>query len=123
MASMRVQRVSELIRETLGDLMRKIKDPRIGFVTITEVDVSPDLEIARIFVSILGTQEERENTMQGLESASGYLRKELGHLIRLRKTPKLVFEFDPGIERGAKILKIIEEVTAKNSDISENDEE
>ncbi|MFP4496810.1 MAG: 30S ribosome-binding factor RbfA [Vulcanimicrobiota bacterium] len=112
MPSFRMKRVSELIKETLGDILIKTKDPRIGFFTITNVDVTSDLSLAKIYVSAFEDEEKRKETLEGLNSASGFLRKELGKQIRLKKTPKLVFYFDPGIERGSKIIEIINKVVS-----------
>ena len=110
MSKMRMLRVQELIKETLGDILLKIKDPRIGFVTITDVRVAPDLDSAHVYVSILGSREEQDNSIKGLESASGFIRHELGNKIRLRKIPRIIFEFDPGIERGIKMISLIDRV-------------
>jgi ribosome-binding factor A len=122
MATMRIQRIAELIKETLGDLMTKIKDPRIGFFTITRVEVSPDLDSAKVFISVLGNEEERDKTVQGLQSASGYLRHEMGKSIRLKKIPRLVFYFDPGIEKGVEMIRILEEVAANQKSYDEGEE-
>ena len=126
MSKLRLQRVAELIREVLGDIMKKIKDPRIGFMTITDVQVSPDLSNARVFVSMLSEGEDREKAMAGLESAKGFIRHELGKEINLRKTPRISFHFDEGIERGMKILNILNQMkpdTDKNEDSEIEDNE
>ncbi|MCD4785548.1 MAG: 30S ribosome-binding factor RbfA [Candidatus Eremiobacteraeota bacterium] len=108
MSIKRMQRVSELIRETIGDILVKINDPRIGFVTITEVKVTPDLEIAKVYVTTMSEGEKREEVLKGLESAAGYIRKILGKEIRLKKTPRVVFCMDSGLEKGKKVRRILE---------------
>ncbi len=122
MSKLRLQRVSELIREVLGDIMKKVKDPRVGFFTITDVQVSPDLSSARVYVSLLSEGEDREKAMKGLESASGFMRHELGKEIKLRKTPRLSFIFDEGIERGMKILNILNQIKPGKSGNDESEE-
>lgn len=123
MSKLRLQRVSELIREVLADIMKKIKDPRIGFMTITDVQVTPDLSNARIFVSMLSEGEDREKAMKGLESASGFIRHELGKEIKLRKTPRISFHFDEGMERGMKILNILNQIKPDNDENKDTDNE
>lgn len=109
MSQLRIQRVAELIKETLGDIALRAKDPRIGFFTITNVKVSPDFDVARVFVSIYGDESAHKDTLDGLQSASGFFRKELSNKIRLRRIPKIIFQFDPGIEKGVEIIKIIDQ--------------
>lgn len=106
----RVARVSELIkREVSQMLFSGIKDDRVGMgmVSVTAVDVSNDLQHAKIYVSIYGTDEARAETMAGLKSATGYVRSQLGHRVRLRRTPEVVFIEDHGIERGSQVLSLI----------------
>lgn len=106
----RVARVAELIRREVSQLLFSgIKDDRVGtgMVSVTDVDVSGDLQHAKIFVSIYGTDEARTSTMAGLKSATGYVRSELGKRIRLRRTPEIVFLEDRSIERGTKVLSLI----------------
>lgn len=119
---MRINRVSELIREALGDILNKIKDPRIGFITVTSVEVTPDLDIARVFVSVLGEEEQVNDTLKGLESAAGFVRRELGKEIRLRKTPRIVFTFDPGIERGSRILELLNSIKKEDHEEDQEDQ-
>jgi len=113
--NMRMERVSELVKETLGDILLKIKDPRIGFITITGVKVAPDLSVAFVFYSTIEGEDRRKEIKKGLASASGYMRRELGRQIRLKKIPRLEFRFDPSIERGVKVIKMIEEVMERES--------
>ena len=112
--SRRVSRVAELIkREVSQMLLHGIKDDRVGtgLVSVTDVDVSGDLQHAKIFVSIYGTEEAKEETMAGLKSATGYVRSELGQRIRLRRTPEVVFIEDLSIERGTKVLSLLNQLT------------
>lgn len=104
-------RVSELIRGHLMDLLeRKINDPRLEMVTITDVVVTPDVVRANVHYSILGGAEAQAEAQAGLESAAGWLRRELGRRLRLRHTPELVFHYDPSLERGEHIASILDEL-------------
>lgn len=107
MLRQRVARVREEIKRELTDILRKMKDPRIGFVTVTDVEVSNDLRYVKAFVSVLGDEEAKRQSMKGLESATGFVRTEIGRRIRLRHTPEITFKFDPSIERGARINELI----------------
>ncbi len=107
----RIRRVEEVCKEELSKIIHEsIKDPRIGFVTITEVKVSSDLRHARVYVSIMGTEEERRETYAGLESAKGYLRTCLGKKIRLRNLPELEFVSDEVTSRALKLEGIMKEL-------------
>lgn len=111
--SRRVARVAELIkREVSQMLIYGIKDDRVGtgMVSVTDVDVSGDLQHAKIFVSIYGSDEARAETMAGLKSATGYVRSELGHRVRLRRTPEVTFLEDRSIERGTRVLSLINQL-------------
>ncbi len=102
----RAERVSDQMKEEIADiLMRKIKDPRIGFVTVTDVEVADDLRNAKVFVSIYGGDKAR--TLQGLESASAFIRSELGKRMRMKFMPELLFRFDNTVERGAHIMELL----------------
>jgi ribosome-binding factor A len=108
MEGKRSEKVADLIQKEISQmLVKSVKDPRIGFVTITRVTVSEDCRFAKIYYSIAGTQEERESSMKGLESAKGYVRKELGRRIRLRYTPDIMFQFDPSIEYAIHMEELI----------------
>ncbi|NEP82327.1 MAG: 30S ribosome-binding factor RbfA [Okeania sp. SIO3B3] len=112
----RISRVASLIkREVSQMLLYGIKDDRvgIGMVSITDVDVSGDLQHAKIFVSIYGSEEVRFQTMEGLKSATGYVRSELGHRIRLRRTPEVIFVEDRSIERGTQIISLLNQLSEK----------
>ncbi|MGJ5633051.1 30S ribosome-binding factor RbfA [Nostoc edaphicum] len=109
----RVSRVAELIkREVSQMLLNGIKDDRVGtgMVSVTDVDVSGDLQHAKIYVSIYGTDEAKEETMAGLKSATGYVRSELGARVRLRRTPEVIFLEDRSIERGNKVLALLNQL-------------
>lgn len=102
--SLRSNRVAEQMKKELGDIItRKLKDPRVGFVTVTDVAVTGDLQQAVVYISALGTDQEREDTLKGLQKAAGFIRTEIGHRIRLRRTPEITFEFDSSVEYGNKI--------------------
>jgi ribosome-binding factor A len=106
----RVARVAELIKREVSQLLFSgIKDERVGLgmVSVTDVDVSGDLQHAKIFVSIYGDESTRAETMAGLKSATGYVRRELGQRVRLRRTPEIVFLEDQSIERGTRVLSLI----------------
>lgn len=111
MGVLRASRVAEEIRKEVSSLIRsELKDPRIGFVTITSVEVSNDLSHARIFFSTLGSEEEKAKTLQALNKAQGFIKNELGRKLRLRVTPDLSFRFDESIEHGAKIMQLLHQV-------------
>lgn len=110
----RVSRVaSQIKREVSQILIDGIKDDRVGsgLVSITDVDVSGDLQHAKIFVSIYGTEEARRETMEGLKSATGYIRSYLGQRVRLRRTPEVIFLEDRSLERGDKMLTLLNEIS------------
>ncbi len=105
------RRVSELIHIHLSNLLeRKVKDPRLDMVTITDVEVSPDASSAKVYFSAFGGDQTRDEAQKGLESAAGWLRHELGQQIRLRRTPELIFRYDHSLERGERISSILDEL-------------
>lgn len=107
----RADRVGERVRAELADiLLRKTKDPRVGFVTITEVEMSVDLKHAKVFVSVLGDELQKKETLRGLKSARSFLRGELGHRLGMRSTPELMFVLDESIERGARMLDLLRKI-------------
>jgi ribosome-binding factor A len=109
----RSERIGELILVEIADLIaREIKDPRIGFVTFTRVEMSDDLRHAKIFVSSFGAEKEKARTLQGLSSATGYMRRHLGRALHLRYTPELSFLLDDSLEHGAKIAQILRQLHA-----------
>jgi ribosome-binding factor A len=112
--SRRISRVASLIQQEISDmLLHGIKDDRVGagMVSVTDVDVSGDLQHAKIYVSIYGSDEARAETMAGLKSATGYVRRELGQRIRLRRTPEVVFIEDRAIERGDRMLTLLNQLS------------
>jgi ribosome-binding factor A len=112
--SRRVSRVAALIQQEVSLMvLHDIKDDRVGagMVSVTDVDVSGDLQHAKIYVSIYGTEEARAETMAGLKSATGYVRRELGRRVRLRRTPEVVFIEDRGIERGDRMLALLNQLS------------
>jgi ribosome-binding factor A len=106
----RMRRVNHAVQEVLGDAIPELKDPRIGLVTITGVETAPDLRHARVFVSVLGGEKKRERSLAGLEAAHGVLQARLSRELRLKRTPQLAFEYDPTIERGVEMSKLIDEL-------------
>jgi ribosome-binding factor A len=108
----RARRVGEQIQQILAQLIqREVKDPRIGMVTITAVKVSKDFEHARVYVSVLGA-EKISSTLDGLNHAAGFLRTELSHQLKLRSTPKLIFEYDSSLEEGNRLSSLIDQALA-----------
>ena len=106
----RVQRVREAIKQEASDVIRKMKDPRVAFVTVTDAEVSRDLRHVKIFVSVLGDDDKKRAAMEGLERATGYIRSEIGQRIRLRHTPEIIFRWDESLEIGARISQILREL-------------
>jgi ribosome-binding factor A len=111
MEGKRSEKVAELIQKEISQMLLKtVKDPRIGFVTITRVAVSEDCRSAKVYFSVAGTLAEREKSTEGLNSAKGYVRKELGRRIRLKHTPEIMFQFDPSIEYAIHIGEVIHQL-------------
>lgn len=102
--------MNEAIRQVLSDALPTLKDPRIGFVTVTGVETSRDLEHATVWVSVMGTERERERTLERLEAAHGVLQSRVARELRLRRTPVLAFAYDPAVERGVRLTKMIDEL-------------
>ena len=110
MTSDRIRRVNEAMREVLsGAITSELKDPRVGFVTVTAVETSPDLRHARVFVSVLGNPGERRRSLQALDAAHGYLQRRVGSELRMKNTPQLQFVYDDTPERGMRISEILEQ--------------
>ena len=109
--SRRTERINDLLQEEISDLLRRgVKDPRIGgLVTITEVDVSPDLRRAKVFVSVMGTDEEKTSTFRALGAAAHFIQRELRKRLTMRRTPEIDFVPDDSLERGARLLALLEE--------------
>ena len=106
----RMRRVNEALREVLSEGIGALKDPRIGFVTVTGVETSPDLRQATVYVSVLGPESKREGTLAGLQSSHGVLQTRVNRELRLKRTPQLTFEYDPTIERGVRLSRLIDEL-------------
>ncbi|MBY0120650.1 30S ribosome-binding factor RbfA [Bacillus sp. S/N-304-OC-R1] len=121
--SLRANKVGEQMKKELGDIIgRKIKDPRVGFVTVTDVQVTGDLQQATVFISVLGDEEQRENTLKGLAKAKGFIRSEIGQRIRLRKTPEIFFEFDESIDYGNRIESLLHQIHDEDRSKENEDE-
>ncbi|AYC29282.1 30S ribosome-binding factor RbfA [Paenisporosarcina cavernae] len=106
--STRSTRIGEQMKKELSEIIsRKLKDPRIGFVTVTDVEVTGDLQQATVFITVLGDEKKREETLKGLAKAKGFMRTEIGQRIRLRKTPELMFEFDESADYGNRIDSLL----------------
>jgi ribosome-binding factor A len=110
MATARMRRVNEVIRQVLGDVIATdLKDPRIGFVTVTDVDTSPDLRTARVYVSVLGGESERDRALAGLRSSHGFLQGKIATELRMKRTPTLTFHYDDSIDRGVRIARLLDQ--------------
>jgi len=117
----RAERVGDLIRREISEmLIRGIKDPRIGLVTITRVRISDDLRVAKVYFSVMGGEEERERNLQGLESARGFIKREMGKRVRLRYVPEIVFRYDPSLEYADHIDRLIKEIR-KEEDVCQEE--
>jgi ribosome-binding factor A len=108
--SERMRRVNESVRQVLAEALPELKDPRIGLVTITGVETTPDLRHATVFVSVLGSTRKRKATLQGLEAAHGLLQGRLARELRMKRTPQVTFEYDPSVERGVRMTQLIDEL-------------
>ena len=105
-----MRRVNESVRQVLSDALPELKDPRIGFVTVTGVETSPDLRQAKVFVSVLGSERKREQTLAGLAAAHGLLQSRIARELRMKRTPQLAFQYDPSVERGVRMSRLIDEL-------------
>jgi ribosome-binding factor A len=105
-----MRRVNEAVREVVSEAVVELKDPRIGFVTVTGVETSPDLRHARVFVSVLGSEAKRVKTLDGLAAAHGVLQARVARELRMKRTPQLAFEYDPTVERGVRMTQLIDEL-------------
>jgi ribosome-binding factor A len=117
MAGARMRRVNEAVREVLSSqLAEGLKDPRIGFVTVTGVETSPDLRFARVYVSVLGDEGERAASLEALESSRGFLQARIGEELRMKRTPALSFQYDETVERADRMSRLIDEVAPPEDD-------
>jgi ribosome-binding factor A len=112
----RMRRVNEALKEVLSEGISELKDPRIGFVTVTGVRTSPDLRQATVYVSVLGPEKKRRATLEGLQSSHGVLQSRVNTELRLKRTPQLTFEYDPTVERGVRLSRLIDELAPDEHD-------
>jgi len=112
----RMRRVNESIRQVLAESVGQLKDPRIAFVTVTGVKTSSDLRHARVYVSVLGPEGKRTRTLAALQAAHAVLQARVAHELGLKRTPKLAFEYDPSVERGVRMTKLIDELAPDDSE-------
>ena len=120
--SPRMRKVNELVREVVADAVVDLKDPRIGFLTITGAETSPDLRHAVIYYSVLGTDQEKSDTAEALEHASSRIQRAIGSETRLRYTPKLDFRVDPSIDEGIRISRILADMAAEVDQDDQDDQ-
>ncbi len=107
----RAHRLAEELKNEISTIISQdVRDPRVGFATVTRVEVSPDLRHARIYVSILGSQEEKIRTLQALASATPFIRRQVGARIRLRHTPELLFSYDDSVEYGDRMMQLMDDI-------------
>ena len=109
-----MRRVNAAVREVLSEAIVELKDPRIGFVTVTGVETSTDLRHAVVFVSVFGSERKREQTLDGLQAAHGLLQSRIARELRMKRTPQLTFEYDPTVERGVRMTQLIDELAPDN---------
>lgn len=110
MTTPRMRRINEVLREVIGSaISADLSDPRIGFVTVTSVETSPDLRTARVHISVLGNEDERQDTLAALQSSHGVLQSKIAAETRMKRTPSLSFHYDETVERGMRISRILDE--------------
>jgi ribosome-binding factor A len=114
--SERMRRVNESVRQVLAEALPELKDPRIGLITVTGVDTAPDLRHATVYVSVLGSARKRKASLQGLDAAHGLLQGRLARQLRMKRTPQLTFEYDPSVERGVRMSRLIDELVLGEND-------
>ena len=115
--SQRAQRVGELIHKEISALLVKgLKDPRVGFITITGVEVTPDLHLARVYYSVIGDEEDRRQTAAGLKSSRSFIRSQLGSRLQMKYTPDLIFQYDESVEYGNRIENLLREIKQDQPD-------
>jgi ribosome-binding factor A len=111
------QRVNREVSHELAGIIRDLKDPRISFMTtVMDAYVAPDLKTCKVYISVMGDEQEKKDTMAGLKSAEGYIRRELAHSLNMRNTPELTFILDRSIERGVEMSKLIDEIMSKDAE-------
>ena len=115
---LRIEKLQELIKQEMSKmLLKELKDPRIGFVTVTDVEMTGDLREAKIYVSVMGGEEQIKNSLEGLNSALGFIRREIGQRIRLRFTPEISFALDTSLDYGDHIQKLLLQVEGENKNV------
>ena len=122
--SMKNLRVNEEVQHELSSIIRELKDPRIAMMTtVTEVNVATDLKTCKAYISVLGDEKARQDTMEGLRSAAGFIRRELAHSLNMRNTPEITIKLDTSIERGVEMSRLIDEVMQKDRESEVRNEE
>jgi len=116
----RMRRVNESVRQVLAEALPELKDPRIGLVTVTAVETTPDLRHATVYVSVLGSSRKRTATLAGLTAAHGLLQGRLARELRMKRTPQLTFEYDPSVERGVRMTHLIDELAPDDGDAADD---
>jgi ribosome-binding factor A len=114
--SERMRRVNESVRQVLAEALPELKDPRIGLITVTAVETAPDLRHATVYVSVLSSGRKRRASLEGLEAAHGVLQSRLARELRMKRTPQLTFEYDPTVERGVRMTRLIDELAPDDDD-------
>ena len=112
-----MRRVNEALKDVLSEGLLELQDPRIGFVTVTGVKATPDLQHARVFVSVLGSERKRERSLAGLAAAHAVLQARIAREMRMKRTPQLTFEYDPSVERGVRMSQLIDELAPDDEPI------
>jgi ribosome-binding factor A len=112
----RMRRVNEALRAVLAEAIGELKDPRVGFITITGVDTSTDLRQATVFVSVLGSELKRAQSLAGLDAAHGVLQRRIAGELRLKRTPQLTFQYDPSVAEGVRMSKLIDELVTDHDE-------
>jgi ribosome-binding factor A len=117
--SERMRRVNESVRQVLAEALPELKDPRLGLITVTAVDTAPDLRHAKVYVSVLGSSRKQRASIVGLEAAHGVLQSRIARELRLKRTPQLTFEYDPTVERGVRMSRLIDELAPDDDDAND----
>ena len=118
-----MRRVDEAVKQVLSEEIPKLKDPRVGFVTVTGVEITSDLEHARVWVSVYGSERRRRDTLEALGRAAGLLQARVNSQLRLRRTPHLTFAYDPSVERGLRMTQLIDEVAPAGAEDETGDDD
>lgn len=118
-----MRRVDEAVKQVLSEEIPKLKDPRVGFVTVTGVEITSDLEHARVWVSVYGSERRRRDTLEALGRAAGLLQASINSQLRLRRTPHLTFAYDPSVERGLRMTQLIDELAPAGAEDETGDDD